>query len=229
MTARRSKSLSLVLSIVLAGLALLSWTQNWFTVVLSGQPDGHPALLAGGDVSAPALSALAVATLAATGALSIAGRVFRVILATLQLILGGCIALSAILALSAPTSAVEPVVTTSTGVAGDSAVASLISSVTASAWPFVALVSGILLVVVSVWILATGHRWPNSGRKYQAVRFESVDGADSGGLAISDWDALSGGEDPTGQDVDMHTAKDTPKDTVDDTGPASDREQSPSG
>lgn len=192
MTPRRSKSLSLLVSVALAGLALLSWTQPWFTVVLA-PTGGHPPLSAGGDVSAPALSALALASFAASGALAIAGKVFRVILSALQLVLGGCVALSAILALSSPVQAVKTVVTTATGVDGDLAVAGLVGSVTASWWPFVALACGVLLFIISGWILVTGSRWPDTGRKYQALQFTDADG----GSPIADWDSLSGGTDPT--------------------------------
>lgn len=194
MNARRLKASILLVSLILAALALMSWTQTWFTVTLDDPGSGHPVLSVAGDVSAPALSALALASLAATGALAIAGPVFRRILAVLQLILGACITLSAILAISAPAAAVAPAVTTVTGVAGVGPVAALISSISASLWPFVALSCGVLIGVLAVLALVGSSSWPHSGRKYEPVRFEP---ADARGSAISDWDSLSGGEDPT--------------------------------
>ena len=194
MSPRRLKSVILLSSVVFAALALMSWTQTWFTVSLDDSGSGHPVLSVAGDVGAPALSALALASLAATGALAIAGPVFRKILAVLQVVLGGCIALSAILAISSPTAAVGPAVTTATGVAGDGPVAALISSIDASAWPFVALFCGVVIVVSAAFALLGSSNWPNSARKYEPVRFEP---ADARGSAISDWDTLSGGKDPT--------------------------------
>lgn len=194
MTHRRSKSILLLLSLALAALALMSWTQSWFTVVLSDPGSAHPSLSVAGDVTAPALSALALASLAATGALAIAGAVFRMILSALQLLLGASITLSAVLAISAPVTAVAPAVTTTTGVTGDGPVAAMIGSITASAWPFVAVACGVLIAGSALVVLVTGRWWPNSGRKYQPVRF---DNAEPGGSAISDWDSLSGGGDPT--------------------------------
>lgn len=200
----RLKSLSLITGVVLAGLALTSWTQTWFVVVLAGPSAGHPPIAAAGDVSAPAVSALAIAALALVGAIAIAGPFFRVVLAVLQAVIGACIVLSAVLALSAPTTAVTSLVTAATSIAGESSLAGLIGSITATPWPWVALVAGGLMTVLGAFILVTGRRWPGSGRKYQPSRFEPArfEAAQSGNAEqndspITDWDALSGGSDPT--------------------------------
>lgn len=194
LTGRRLKSISLLVGIVLAALALTSWTQTWFTVILAAQSAGHPPIAAGGDTSAPAISALAIACLAAVGALAISGRFFRIVLATLQLVIGACIALSAVLALFSPLSAVLPLVTAATGIAGVGPVTALVASITATAWPWAALVAGALLMVLGVGIIATGHRWPASTRRYQAVRLDDVEESHT---PEADWDSLSGGSDPT--------------------------------
>jgi uncharacterized membrane protein (TIGR02234 family) len=202
---RRLKTAGLLAALALAGLALLAWTQPWFSATLTGESAGHPPLSAAGDHAAPALSALALAALAATGALAIAGPVFRLVLAALQLVLGACIALSSVLALADPVGAVEPLVTAATSITGHEAVAALIGELDPTGWPFAALAAGVLLVLVDLGILATGRRWPASGRKYQAVRLARPDGrsegagtaSDGGEDAVSDWDALSDGEDPT--------------------------------
>lgn len=194
MTGRRLKTLSIIAGVVLAGLALLSWTQTWFVVVLGGQAAGHPPIAADGSVSAPAVSALAIACLAALGAMAISGPFFRTVLSVLQVVIGACIVLSAVLALSAPVAAVLSLVTEATSIAGADSAAELIDSVTVTVWPWAALVSGALLMALGVVVLATGRRWPGSSRKYQPVRFEDAGGSDS---AVSDWDSLSGGADPT--------------------------------
>lgn len=193
---RRIKSLSLLLGILFSGAALLAWSQPWFVATLGGTSATHPPIPAGGDVAAPAVAALALASLAAVGAMAISGPVFRVILALLQVFVGGCIALSAVLAVLAPVSAIEPLVTTATGIAGHEAVSALVETVPATAWPFVALASGVLLALLGIAIVVTGRAWPGSSRKYQPVRFEAADDGGSG-HAVSDWDALSGGADPT--------------------------------
>lgn len=219
MTARRLKTLSLVAGVIIAGLTLMSWTQTWFVVVLGGQAAGHPPIAADGSVSAPAVSALAIACLAALGAMAISGRFFRAVLAVLQIVIGACIVLSAFLALSGSATAVASLVTDATSITGADSVAALIDSITATAWPWLALISGALLIVLGGIILGTGRRWPDSSRRYQPVRFENADGSDSprsdvvesdslepdvlepdspgSGSPESDWDSLSGGSDPT--------------------------------
>lgn len=201
-TGRRLKTLSLLLGLVFSGAAFLAWSQPWFVATLGGASASHPPLSAAGDVAAPAVAALALAGLAGMGALAISGPVFRVILAFLQVLVGGCIALSAVLALLAPVAAVEPLVTAATGIEGHEAVAALVATVPATAWPWVALVAGVLLALLGVVIALTGRAWPGSSRKYQAVRFEAVrfepvDAIADTDRAVSDWDALSGGADPT--------------------------------
>lgn len=196
MNGRRLKTWSLLLGLVFSGVALLAWSQSWFVATLGGTSATHPPIPAGGDVAAPAVAALALAGLAGVGALALAGPVFRVIVAGLEVLVGGCMVLSATLALLAPVSAVEPLVTKATGIAGHEAVASLVVAVPATPWPFVALAAGVLLAVLGLAILVTGRAWPGASRKYQPVRFEAAD-AEGSEHAVSDWDALSGGADPT--------------------------------
>lgn len=200
MSARRLKSWSLLLGILFSGAALLAWSQPWFVATLGGASATHPPIPAGGDVAAPALAALALAGLAGIGAMAISGPFFRIILALLEALVGGCIALSAVLALLAPVAAVEPLVTTATGIAGHEAVSALVEAVPATAWPFAALCAGVLLALLGIAVIVTGRAWPGSSRKYQPVRFEAADSdvpQATTDHAVSDWDALSGGADPT--------------------------------
>ena len=52
MNGRRLKLGAILAGLVLSGLTLLAWTQQWFSIELI--PDGSVAV--GGDVAAPALS-----------------------------------------------------------------------------------------------------------------------------------------------------------------------------
>ncbi|WP_353810018.1 Trp biosynthesis-associated membrane protein [Agromyces sp. SYSU T00194] len=190
MTARRRKLVIVVAVIGAAGLGLLAWTQDWFTVTL----DAGDAHAVPGQVADAALAALALAGLALGAALAIAGRVARLVLGLLAVVLGACVVLSAALAMGDPAAAAAPVVTAATGIAGSSA-AGLVASVAWSAWPWVAVASGVLLAAAGVAVLATSSRWPDSSRRYRAVRLERADGSAAG--AVDEWDELSRGEDPT--------------------------------
>ena len=190
MNPKRLKLSAIFLGIVLSALTLLAWTQVWFVVRLeTGQT-----LSVAGDVAAPALTALALSGLALAGALAIAGVVFRVILGVLQAAIGGLVVTSAAIALSDPIEASSRAITAATGVSGAVSVGDLVSAVSATPWPLLALLFGVLLILLGVSIVVTARAWPASSRKYQAVRLEEADGEHS---AAGDWDALSDGRDPT--------------------------------
>jgi hypothetical protein len=190
---RRSKSIVILVGALLALATLIAWTQAWFVVSL----DDGARLDVDGQVAAPALSALALTSLVLVGALSIAGPFFRVVLGLLESLIGVAVVLSSAIALGDPVRASAPTISVATGVAGEESVGALVSAVAQSPWPWVALVSGALLVATGVAIIVLGRRWPGSSRKYQAVRLEPADAPRN---AVDDWDALSGGNDPTTRD-----------------------------
>jgi hypothetical protein len=189
MTATRMKLLLLLAGIAFSALTLLAWTQEWFALTLL---DGA-VLSVAGEIAAPALTALALTGLVLVGALSIAGPFFRVILGSLQALLGFTVGLSAVIAIANPLTSSAAAITAATGVSGASA-GEQVDVVAGTAWPWVALVAGALLVVTGILVVATARRWPGATRKYQAVRLTGVDGTRT---AVDDWDALSGGDDPT--------------------------------
>lgn len=188
------KSVSMVASALLGALTLLSWTMTWFVVTLEGAERSGPAIPVTGETAAPALAALGLAALALVAALAIAGPLFRVILGLLQAVIGVCVGWSAWGAINDPVGASAPLVTENTGISGGQSVETLVDSATATAWPAVTLALGVILVLVGMFIVATAGRWPTAGNKYQTVRFAETDAPHS---AVSDWDSLSDGSDPT--------------------------------
>ncbi|MCU1559850.1 Trp biosynthesis-associated membrane protein [Mycetocola sp.] len=192
---KRSKYVLILASLILSGLALIAWTQTWLMVELApGSPTSRVAV--DGAVAAPALAALALAGLALAAALAIAGHLFRIVLGVLNVVLGGCIALSAVLVLGGPVAASEAAVTNVTGIAGSKSIADLVSGTSLTPWPPIALATGILLAIVGLGIIMTAKRWPSSSRKYSAVRLEPVDG-DAMPDSVDSWDDLTRGDDPT--------------------------------
>ncbi len=199
MSARSLRFASILGGVAIAAIALMSWSQTWFVVSLTGQSASHPDLDVAGDVSAPAVAALAVAAAAAFAAMAISGRFFRVVLSLLVIAVGVSVVLSAALAIASPVTAVEPAVTKATSISGADSVLALIGSLDPSLWPFIAAGTGVLLALLGIAIILTGHLWPESGRRYQTVRFELADQTDQSleNSSVSDWDELSGGTDPT--------------------------------
>lgn len=170
---------TILLAIVGGGAALLAWSQTWFDLVLvTGAGAGAGAVIAvTGQVASPAVAALGLAALALGGALAIAGRGIRVVLGVLAALLGGCVLLATGITLGDPVAAVGPAVTDATGVAGSAPTAELVAGSTATFWPAVAIVGGVLIVAAGVLALATGLAWPESSRRYgdgRRPRFEAT-------------------------------------------------------
>jgi hypothetical protein len=174
--------------VVEAGLVSLAWSQTWYLLRLSGAE--YPV---GGDTAGGALLPLALASLTLVLALALAGRFFRVVLGVLDALLGVCVVVVAAWSLSDPVRASIPVLVDATGFTADEqAYLDEIASTVTTAWPYVGLAAGILMVLTGLFIAVTSRAWPVSGRKYSRVRVETPDGD-----AVQDWDALTEGDDPT--------------------------------
>jgi uncharacterized membrane protein (TIGR02234 family) len=191
---RRLKNTTLIVGILLSGLVLLTWTGQWFSLTLDGKASSTTTLSVTGNTAAPALVALALAGLALVGALAIAGPVIRAILGVVEVLLGFTVGFSAIVALTGPTKASETLITGATGVSGSTSLAALVTATSVSVWPWIAVVASVLVMALGVFVIVTGHRWPGSSRKYQAVQLEPTE---PGTNPVADWDSLSGGGDPT--------------------------------
>jgi uncharacterized membrane protein (TIGR02234 family) len=174
---------------VLALLTLLTTTQNWWTLHLTGHT-----IDVQGTVAAGALSALALCGIALAAALAIAGPVFRLILGLIQLLVAFTIVFSSIVSLASPEQPSAELLTKATGIEGDAALQKLILSVSYTPWGGIAIAVGTLAFLAGIWLLVTFRLWPVASRKYSSARFEEAGGPRD---AVVDWDALSSGEDPT--------------------------------
>ncbi|HEY0248587.1 MAG TPA: Trp biosynthesis-associated membrane protein [Gryllotalpicola sp.] len=211
---RRDRSLKLatiVAIIIGAGLGLTGATQDWYTVrLVASAAHSAPVVVSGSD-AAPALTALSLAGLALALALAIAGRLARVIVGALGVVVGGCLIYSAV-GDPAASPGVRDAVSKATGISGEASVHALIADVSSSVWPAFALVGGIVVTLGAIAALVTGRLWPGGSRRYDAappsaLRFEDAGGQASaaprqpaerpGDAAVSDWDELTRGQDPT--------------------------------
>lgn len=212
MTPARMKLPSILAIIVGAGLVLLSWSQTWFELVIEASTAvgaGDPIAVAG-NLASPALAALGLAGLAVAPALGIAGPGIRFVLGVLGVVVGGCVLLAAGMSLADPIGSVSAAVTEATGVAGAAPTAELVASAAATPWPWVAVLGGIVLVIAALAVLVTGRRWPASSRRYSDSRLADDTAGAAGAApsaerpasdrAIDDWDGLSRGDDPTGDE-----------------------------
>lgn len=203
MTGPRVK-LTLILGVLLAsGLALLAWTQVWVNADVATLGAAQRHLAVPGSIASPALTALALAGLALGGALTIAGPVIRVVLGVLEVLLGVSVFLAAFTAVSDPAAASAAAVTKATGITGKKSIEVGVVDPTVTPWPFVALAAAVLMLALGAAIVVTAGRWPGQGSRYQAVRLEPVKTAaaqeEAPRDAVTDWDELSRGDDPTAQ------------------------------
>jgi hypothetical protein len=190
----RARSLS-VLAIVLGGaLGLIAATQTWLHVIVD---DGaNQALEVTGSAALPLLTPLSLAAMALGVVLSLAGRILRYVFGVIAVIIGVALVVQTVPVLTGvPLSAVAPAITAATGISGDDAVSALVGSVTLTAWPIVALVAWVLLILAGGFVIVTASRWRTGSSRYRsgAPQHHAEGPLD----AVDSWDELSRGDDPT--------------------------------
>lgn len=189
MTPARER-LTVVLGVLVAGAGtVLASTQTFATAVVTGAKD--PIVVAG-SAAAPSLAPLGIVALALGLALTIAGRVARVALGVLLLLLGAGIVAAALPNALSDTAGTAGAIVNATGV---SQVDAFVTARSGTAWPELAVVTGVLAVLLGLVVVIRGHRWSTGGRRFRAD-LPTVRSTDP----ISEWDALSKGSDPTTSD-----------------------------
>ena len=191
--ARRGRVLSVVVILLGSALVLISSTQTWATTDVQGT-----LIEAQGAEALSLLQPLALAALALSLALALAGRIVRMVLAAIAVILGASLVwLTAGAVFGDPVAAVESAVTEHTGIAGAEGVSSVVADVALTAWPSIALAFGALVAIGGLLATATGLAWRRGGHRYDKAG-ATTHAAASGPLdAVDSWDDLSRGDDPT--------------------------------
>lgn len=186
----RAKPFTLGIIALAGAVALGAGSQPWISFSLDGASDQLPT---GHDLNA-ALSPVAIAVVVAALALSIAGPIFRRVLGLLVTGLGaGIVALAVAVAVD-PESAMTARVTELTGLSGHGGLAA-VTSATLTPWSWVTVAAGVIAALAGLVVVFTSGRWVTAaGRKYETA---STKPAEQKSDRISDWDALSVGEDPT--------------------------------
>lgn len=186
MTPARER-MTTVLGVLLAGaLAVLASTQTFASATITGARE--PVVVAG-QAAAPSLAPLGIVALALGIALTIAGRVARIVLGVVLVLLG-----AGIIAAAFPNVVDDSVGTRGaiTAVTGVTDVTGLVLSRSGTAWPVVAVIAGVLALLLGLVVLVRSRRWTTGGRRFRADA-PVVRRTDP----VSEWDALSRGSDPT--------------------------------
>lgn len=192
---RRARSIAVVAILAAGAIGIVSSTQTWLVV---GLASGGDALLVPGAAAIPVLAPLSLAVLALGAALAIVGPAVRYVFGALAVLAAGALLwLTAPIAFEQPVTAVASTVSTATGISGTQAVSGLISTITATPWPAVALAAWMLLLAAGAFVLGTAHTWQRGGRRFSTAgpAGHASDGARLD--AVDSWDDLSRGQDPT--------------------------------
>lgn len=190
----RAKLLTLAGIAVAGALALLGGSQSWITFLL---PGSHTVEAINGHQVNAALSPVAIAIVAAALALTIAGRVFRRVLGTLVLLLGAGVVAIASGAVVAPLLSAAGRITQLTGIAQGADEANVVW-IQVSGWVWVTAAAGLIAAVLGALVMLFSGGWGVAGRKYEdTAQPTRGDAGEPKGDRISDWDALSQGEDPS--------------------------------
>ncbi len=193
---RRLRTLSVLLILVGAAVALIGSTQTWVDVVLRGGAF-EPLHVAGASV-VPLLAPLSLAALALCLALTIVGPVLRYVFGALGVVIGAGLAAGAWrIVAETPVDAVASAVTEATGLAGAATVGGLIDSMTLTPWPVLTLAAAVMVIAGGALTLITAHRWPGAGRRFRTSPTTAAATGSRPHDAIDSWDDLSRGEDPT--------------------------------
>ncbi|MGN6743215.1 MAG: Trp biosynthesis-associated membrane protein, partial [Amnibacterium sp.] len=117
-----------------------------------------------------------------------AGRVARIVLGVVLLLLGAVVVLLALPSVLDPLAGTRGAVSTATGLIGHAP-----SAGRGTAWPLVAAVAGVLAALAGFGVLVLSPGWPTGGGRYRQQGVPSARRSDP----VDEWDALTAGTDPT--------------------------------
>ncbi|MEU6177976.1 TIGR02234 family membrane protein [Streptomyces coeruleorubidus] len=191
---RRSLAVALLCGALGAAVALLATRQRWAEGTATVAGGAFPLTAKGSDVTGvPA--ALAVVGLAALVAVFAVRRAGRLVVAALLTLSGAGIVAAAVLGASDGSALDEQAAQAS----GDTSAS--VDTLSHTAWPYVAAVGGVLLLLAGLLALRYGRLWPAMSGRYERGgtpqprrKSPAVDPDRPEDL----WKALDRGEDPTG-------------------------------
>ncbi|WP_370192061.1 TIGR02234 family membrane protein [Streptacidiphilus sp. MAP5-52] len=195
---RRSLAVTLFLSVLGAALLLVAAGQGWVSGEVQAQGVTRTVTADGGEVSGlPGAMAL-VGLASVVAVFAVRGRA-RAVLGALVALAGAGAAYTAVAAMAnSGSSALDAKAARAIGLANVSA-----TGISDSAWPWVAVLGGVLLVLAGLLTVAKGAAWPGMSARYDApagaepARPKRAPAAEPTHSPADLWKALDRGEDPT--------------------------------
>jgi len=172
-------------------LGLWAATRTWVLVNVDATTVQVPQIVVDGSQAAPAVTALCVVVLAGALALLIGGKIVRYIIAVISLLAGGGIIGAGLNVALNPSGAAASALAEATGLKDIS------GSYQLTAWPVVAAVAGVLIVIQGICVLLGARHWVKTSKYDRAPKQGRQPGRSAARDSISDWEQLSAGDDPT--------------------------------
>lgn len=199
---RFARRTAVVAGLVLGGLAVALAAGTWVTARTTSALEATVDLGVPGSEAAPGAAAGGLVVVAAALALSLGGRIGRV-LASVGTVLGGLLTLGSAVAV-----VVDPTSTATSAALEAVGVAELTGDAGLTAAPWLAAVVGVVTVVLGVASLVRSRAWGATADRYDRAPSgpgrDPASGAGRGPAPAAEhgddqeaWDALSRGEDPT--------------------------------
>lgn len=202
--------------LVLGALTFGTGSPTWVTTTVATALEPEVAVAAAGTSAAPGVGAGALVLLAAGIACALTGRVARYVALLVAAAAGVLVVASTLVVVGDPTPAATAAASATSGVT------ELTSPVTLTAWPWAAVATGALAVVVAVWGAIAARGWTATSGRHERADAAAPGSAPAGtsatattrtsagddGAAVGPddeidphdaWDALSRGDDPTGR------------------------------
>lgn len=183
-----------VLILLLGGvLALIGATQTWVTASGFEAAHIHNVQLSGQEAS-PVITAMALVTIAAGAALSIARRIGRWIVGIVAIFGAIMMGWATIVVITNPLGTVAPKIAETTGTTG---IEEVVTQIDVSALPWLTVIGSIIGLAGGLIALIAGRRWPVGKTKKYDIDVPTVRDDNAPLDEIDTWDELSRGEDPT--------------------------------
>lgn len=174
--------------LVLGALTFGTGSPTWVTTTVATALQPEVAVAASGTSAAPGVGAGALVLLAAGIACALTGRVARYVALAVAAAAGVLVVASTLVVVGDPTPAATAAASATSGVT------ELTSPVVLTAWPWAAVVTGALTVVVAVWGAVAARGWVATSGRHE--RADAADGA--GTTATGSSDAAPAGPASTG-------------------------------
>jgi hypothetical protein len=172
--------------LVLGALTFGTGSPTWVNTTVATALEPEVAVAASGTTAAPGVGAGALVLLAAGIACALTGRVARYVALVVATAAGVLVVVSTLVVVDDPAPAATAAASATSGVT------ELTSPVTLTAWPWAAVATGVLAVVVAVWGAASARGWAAT-----SGRHERADAAAAGAGTTSGTAAAAGAEGAT--------------------------------